>query len=578
MISRSTLAAISLTTLVAVGCGAAASPGPNDTAPTSAAPTGTQAAPASPSPTPITMTLGFAGQDPLESANVGSLIPTPGGFAAIGNESKADGTSPNFVVSGTADGSTWTRLAASPGGSLFSAMAGGPLGWVGATEERDGTSLTTGLWFSRDGTTWESLPDQAGIGTISLDGFGSLAPITAGSGGFAIVGLKTVDGNSVTGVWVSLDGRSWTEATALGDKGFDQVLVLPDGFLAVANGCCVGLRAAAFSHDGVSWRDISVDPDSPIGTSYEGGALIAAAGSTVVLLRLGTSGNIEVVTGSFANNAGQAGISWTHDVEADHAFAGDSVSAMTSSGGNLGVVGYDRKTFAPITWTSTDAKSWHRTNLDAGTFGGGVPSQVAMSGAAGSTSIAAVGYRVNGAGAIRPALWHSDDGSAWSAVDGDLLGVLPVAPTGPCPATTPTAIEDFLAMAPPLWPVCFGSQTLKIRGVTANCDCGGATSQQGSPAWLIDPLGFSEVYLVPRIVPADTNTGGLTVRINPAHPVQVPAAGTYVELTGHFADPAAATCRIYSYPGAFGPVAPRGRTVAFCEQTFVLTGIRTLPG
>ena len=576
MRSRSVLAAIALTTMIAVGCGAASSPLPSNTANPSAG--ASASAPASPSPTPMTMTLGLTGQDPMESASVGSLVPTPGGFAVLGNENKGDGTSPTFVVSGTADGGTWTRLAASPGGTLFSAMAGGPLGWVGATEETDGTVSTTVLWFSSDGTTWEALPDQAGIRTISLEGFGSLAPITAGPRGFAIAGYKTIGGNSVAGVWVSLDGRTWTEATSLGDKGFDQVLALPDGFLAVANGCCVGLRAGAFSPDGVSWRDISVDTNSPFGTAYEGGALFAAAGSTVVVLRLGTSGNIEVVTGSFADNAGQTGISWKHDVEADNTFAGDNVSAMTSSGGNLGVAGYDRTTLSPITWTSTDARSWHRTNLDASTFGGGVPSQLAMSGATGSTSIAAVGYRVNSAGDIRPELWHSNDGSTWSAVDGDLLGVLPVVPTGPCPGTTPTAIEDFLAMAPPLWPVCFGSQALKIRGVTRNCDCGGVTGEQGSPSWLIDPLGFGDVYLVPRVVPAETGGGAFTVKINPAHPVKVPAAGTYVELTGHFADPAAATCRIYSNPGAFGPVVTKGRTVAVCEQTFVLTAIRTLPG
>lgn len=576
MRSRSALAAIALTTMVAVGCSAASSPLPSDTANPSAG--ASASAPPSSSPTSTTITLGLTGQDPLESANVGSLVPTPSGFAVLGNEYKADGTSPAFVVSGTADGSTWTRLALSPGGSLFSAMAGGPLGWVGATSEADGSSVTTGLWFSSDGTTWESIPEQAGIGTISLEGFGSLAPITAGQGGFAIAGLKTIGGNSVAGVWVSLDGRTWTEATSLGDKGFDQVLVLPEGFLAVANGCCVGLRAAAFSPDGVSWRDLSVDADSPFGTSYDRGALIAATGSTVVVLRLGANGNIEFVTGSFANNAGRTGINWKHDVEADNTFAGDNVSAMTSSGGNLGVVGYDRKTLAPITWTSTDARSWHRTNLDPSTFGGGVPSQVAMSGATGSTSMAAVGSRVNSAGDTRPELWRSEDGSVWSAEGNNLLGVLPVAPTGPCPATTPTAIEDFLAMAPPLWPVCFGSHTLKIRGVTASCDCGGATGEQGSPSWLIDPLGFGDVYLGPRVVPAKTGGGAFTVKINPAHPVKVPAAGTYVELTGHFADPAAATCRIYSFPGAFGPVVPKGRTVAVCEQTFVLTGIRTLPG
>ncbi|MEO8468722.1 MAG: hypothetical protein ABI573_03530 [Chloroflexota bacterium] len=525
------------------------------------------------------MTLGSGGVVPLEAAGIQSLVPTPGGFALLGNEFKGDGTTPAFLVSGTADGGTWTRLAASPGGQLFGAMAGGSLGWVAATEDRSGPLVATALWFSSDGITWEALPDQAGIGTSSLDGLGSLAPIAAGPHGFAIAGYKTVAGSSVAGVWVSRDGRTWAEATALSDMGFDQVLVLPDGFLAIANGCCAGLRGAAFSTDGISWRDLSVDSGSAFGSGYEGGAMIAGTGSTVVSLGLGASGNIEVVTGTFANNAGQTGISWKHDVEADKAFAGDNVSAMTSSEGNLAVVGYDRMTLAPITWTSTDARTWHRTNLDASTFGGGVPFRVAVSGATGSTSMAAVGYRVNSAGDIRDELWRSDDGSTWSAVGGDLLGVLPVAPTGPCPATTPTAIEDFLAMAPPLWPICFGSHTLRIRGVVSDCGgCGGATDELGSPSWLIDPLGYSEVYLVPRIVPADTNRAAFTIVINPAHQVTVPVAGTYVELTGHFADPAAATCRIYSSPGAFGPVVPRGRTVAVCEQSFVLTGIRTLPG
>ena len=578
MRSQSVLAAIALTTMVAVGCSAASSPLPSDTADPSAG--ASASAPASPSPTPITMTMGSGGEVPLESAGIGSLVPTPSGFALLGNEFKDDGATPAFVVSGTADGDAWTRLAASPGESLFSAMAGGPLGWVAATSEANGAAtVATTLWFSSDGTTWEALPEQASLGTSRVDGLGSLAPITAGPRGFAITGYKTIAGTSVAGVWVSRDGRTWTEATALSDKGFDQVLVLPDGFLAVANACCGGLSAAEFSTDGVAWRDLSVDSGSPFGASYEGGALITATGSTVVILRLGESGNIEVVTGSFANNAGQTGVSWKHDVAADATFAGESVSAMTSSGGNLGVVGYDRTTFAPITWTSTDARNWHRTNLDPGAFGGGVPFRVAVSGAIGSTSMAAVGYRVNSAGDIRDELWRSDDGSTWSAVGGDLLGVLPVAPTGPCPATTPTAIEDFLAMAPPLWPVCFGSQTLKIRGVVSDCGgCGGTTAELGSPSWLIDPLGYSAVYLVPRIVPADTNHAAFTIMINPAYSVTVPVAGTYVELTGHFSDPAAATCRIHPLPGAAGPVAPKGRTVAVCEQTFVLTGIRTLPG
>jgi hypothetical protein len=572
MKSRIDVVAIALATMVAAGCGAASSPAPSDTAQPSVTPTVSSTAPLIPSPTPATITLSPIAANPLEAADVGSLVSTPDGFTAIGNDYRSDGSTPEFVLSGSGYGTSWRRLGALASGPAFVAMAAGPLGWVAATSRIDGSTATTVLWFSRDGVTWQAIPDQAGIGAVSLNGLGSLSPITAGRYGFAMVGIQTRAYTSAAAVWVSRDGQRWSEATASSDETYDNVLVLPDGFLAVAN----GLRAAAFSHDGVTWRDLSGDPGSPFATREGDGGLVAAIGATVVILRPDAGANIEVVTGDFANDAGQTGVSWRHDVEADSAFAGNGISAMASSGGNLVVLGYDRRTFAPITWTSTNASAWQRTNLDAATFGGGVPSLIAISGATGSTAMAAVGYRVNSAGDVRPSLWHSDDGSSWSVIDGDLLGVLPVPPTGPCPATTPTEIEDFRAMAPSLWPVCFGNDTLKIRGVTANCGCGGTTAQQGSPSWLIDPLGYSDVYLDPRVVPADTNSGGLTMRISPAHALTIPAAGTYVELSGHFADAASATCRISPNPGAFGPVAPKGRTVAICEQTFVLTGIRTL--
>ena len=62
--------------------------------------------------------------------------------------------------------------------------------------------------------------------------------------------------------------------------------------------------------------------------------------------------------------------------------------------------------------------------------------------------------------------------------------------------------------------------------------------------------------------------------IDPAHPLAIPPVGTHVELTGHFDDPAAATCRMVPLPGAIGPVVPQARTVALCRQAFVATAIR----
>jgi hypothetical protein len=143
-------------------------------------------------------------------------------------------------------------------------------------------------------------------------------------------------------------------------------------------------------------------------------------------------------------------------------------------------------------------------------------------------------------------------------------------------AVTPGPSGSALLLAPPLWPVCFADQTLKVRGFIASCECGGTTSQQATPAWLIDPLGLSSFYLGPAIVAAATGRGGFGVMIDPAHPVAVPEVGQHVELTGHFADPASDSCRVWPNDGAFGPIAPRVQTIALCRQAFVVTGIRRL--
>jgi hypothetical protein len=285
---------------------------------------------------------------------------------------------------------------------------------------------------------------------------------------------------------------------------------------------------------------------------------------------------LEVYRGDVAGLAPGGPIAWQQDADADAAFTGAGISAVAAGAASVLVLGFDRATLDPISWTSRDGRTWTRTALDATTFGGGVPGLAAVSGSAAGSSFAAVGFRANAAADVRSQVWRSDDGAAWSAADGDVLGVPPIAATGPCPTTVPTRIDDYLLLAPPLWPVCFADQTLKVRGFVSSCECGGTTSQQANPAWLIDPLGLSSFYLGPAIVQAATGRGGFGVMIDPAHPVAVPEVGQHVELTGHFADPAAASCRVWPNDEAFGPVVPRAQTVALCRQAFVVTGIRRL--
>ncbi len=509
---------------------------------------------------------------PLDAAIVRSLVATPSGFAVLGVGS-ANGPA-TFTLLGSSDGRRWSRVATGPSGPAFSFLAGGPLGWIASSSEANGTVGATALWFSTDGVAWDRVADGSGPALADLSN-SETNPLSAGSVGFAIVGQLTEAGNSVNATWVSRDGRTWAEATALHGRNTDRVLPLPEGFLAFAGGCCAGPGTALFSADGQTWRDLTTDPGSPFDANT-GQSLIAAVGSSLVVLRSGDGGAIETFSGDTAQGAGGAGIAWRHEASTDAAFDGAGLSIVTGAKGGALALGFDRTTLAPLAWTSADGAEWHRTALDVNLFGGGVPGLAATSGDDGA-SFVAIADRSNNAGDVRPQLWRSDDGNAWLDPAGDALGALPAGASVPCPTSRPTEVEEFLAIDPPLWPVCFGDAAIRVRGFIAECECGGITSEQGMPSWLIDPLGFSAFYLSGPIVSAATGPGGFGVKIDPAHSVTVPPPRTHVELTGHFDDPAAATCRVVPLAGAFGPVAPMAQTVALCRRAFVVTQVRRLP-
>jgi hypothetical protein len=512
--------------------------------------------------------LGPVAEAPLAQGVATSLVATPTGFVVLGYDAGSGGTA-HFVLGGSADARTWSRLSAGPDGLEFTTLAAGPLGWVASSDEIHGTVTTTELWFSADGVAWEPVADQAGLSTANLSGL-EMDPISAGPAGFAIIGQVEEAGSTVSATWVSRDGRTWAEADALHGGDVDRVLVTDGGFVATSGGCCVGPGTAAFSADGRVWRDLAADA-GPAFDPDAGQGLIAAVGSTVVILRAGGDGTIEVYRADLADAGDGAAVMWHQDAAVDAEFSGAGLSTMTAGGGSVLVLGYDRGTLAPISWTSRDGIAWDRRALDAALFGGGTP---ALAAAGGSSAFVAVADRANSAGDVRAQLWRSDDGIAWSDAAGDALGPLPPVATGPCPARPPTAVEDYEVLGHALWPTCFGHTTLTVRGVVADCECGGTTSEGATPSWLLDPLGFSAFYLRGPIVSAATGGGGFGVMIDPSHPVTAPKTGTEVELTGHFDDPASSSCRISPLPGAFGRVRPMAQTVAQCRQAFVVETIR----
>ncbi len=563
MNTNSVLRSVVLALSVAA-CSSAATSGPS-----TATSTGT------PGPTPVatpgvaTVTLAAATDVTASLTSIGAIVGTPTGFAMVGSTTSED---PTFSLEiGSADGSRWQRLDASPLGGL-AGVAAGPRGWVGLSQHSanpGGAGLTTTIWYSADGLAWSEVPDQAGIG-VSFPG-----PVTssAGGAGFAVVGQYDDAGTSYPTVWTSIDGTHWNEADGLRQIGIDRVLVLNKGFIATASGASGSTASAFASADGVSWTAIVSQPFDATNSSAGSIAAMVGFDSRLATLIVGpTTGAIAVWTATPEVVNGTLTVPWQAHPEATSAFDSAGISGGSMGASAAVVLGYDRVTLQPLAWTSSDLVSWQRTDLDEATFDGGARDSVA----AGPSGFVALGLAANLSGDLQTKIWHSVDGTAWQLADGDPLGSLPADPSGPCPEP-PADVLGFLAMAPALWPTCFGDRTLTVTGYVADCGgCGGASAETGEPSWLISPLGYSAFWLNPAFIQADTGYGGFGVDIDPAHPVSVPPVNTHVALTGHFDDPAASTCRLVPNAGYIGGLLPPAWAIARCRKEFVVTAIRIL--
>ena len=498
--------------------------------------------------------------EPISNAGFDALIATPDGFVAAGSSSELTAA---VIARGSADGRSWQRLAAEEVfGVPLAGLAQGPLGWVAAeqVEATGGAGVGAVLSYSSDGQLWQRLPDQADLGH-SLPG-----PISAGAWGFAMRG-QAIDssGTSFPAVWVSRDGQTWGLMPPTIDFP-EQVVVLDDRLVVL------GMGSAAFTIDGSAWVDAGSVPggdEADVGVSAGLGATVFStfAAPGPMLWR-----------GTFTGTGSQASLEWE---SAGLPNQDGSLGLTGLATGRLGalVLGFDRSTLRPISWVARDGRAWQRADLEGSAFGGGVPSVTAV----GDESFVALGWNVSEEGDAAARAWTSIDGLAWSRTETDALGVLPDPPTVPCPGSDPTDAAELVAMtdAHPsmpraVWPSCFGDRELTLDAYVALCDgCGGVSPYEGVPAWLLDPLGYADFWLAGQAGSMGLDPTFIAVKIDPDHPVDEPRAGAHVRVTGHFDDPASATCRLIPFERVELP--PAGVSVATCRQQFVVTRLTVLP-
>lgn len=502
------------------------------------------------------------------SGDVWGVTAGENGFVAYGwLPGRSDRPQRRFVAS-SADGLQWEEADVGSHWGEFGAAAWGPAGWL-MIEAGYQPGADVWVWQSPDGSNWSALGAMEDLSTLT-----SLPPRLVGSRlGYLLaadVGTNRVD------VWFSRDGVTWSESAnpGLGRDGWVGVSAGDTGYYAWDNelsGSRSGARGA-YSADGRTWSTVASGP--------EGLQDIVAVGDEWLAIDADpTSGLPGVWIGDVADQR----LTWRRELDAQRAFDGAAVSAVASDGDRAVVFGWDLSTQAPMAWTEGGA-TWTRTRLPADF--GGIPRLAA----AGPAGFVVEGSRPTPRGS-NPILWHSTDGESWVSEPSPLLDLAPAPSADEC-GSPPGEMADLALIDRVTAVVCQGDASLTMRAWSASCPgcgppCPSCFPFGGEPQWLAEP-GWNQLFLSPV---EDDKSLLFSVVLPPALEWDPAWIQTWVEVTGHFDDPAAASCRWTTLPGqvqgrefrrVFVPAeewyAGHPRVTEGCRQQFVVTAVTPVAG
>lgn len=514
---------------------------------------------------------GNGGTDGLVAANRGTkdlvrryaapLVPSgawlngiaagPGQFLAYGyRPSDASGSSEPFMIQ-SPDGRTWEPVSlAAFGGSLPERVIYGPAGWlaVGIVASTDGNSNGVWLWRSSDGIHWNSLGRVNGT-----QGYYP-SQLVANGDGYELV-LDT-GRRSSEAAWHSSDGLTWTESLGF-TGGASAIVATRTGFYALpfdtTGGGPFGLPSAGLrSAEGVSWAPVT---DGPAGRVA---GIVALRDGLLAIDASPVTGAPRVWMRARADDAS----GWFRMPDLPES-SGTAVAVVAGDGQRVVAVGWEQATVEPVVWTG-DGTRWERTVLPAGAFGGAIPTQVA----ANAGGMIAIGSAPT-LQAENPVIWQAPTGGAWRARAVPELAKVGEATAAHCPAS-PSDVIELLVLPVPRAIACFGHAQMTVRAWLTTCDgCAGVGPGQLSPGWLLGPdmVGISPVQgqqdMQARLIPG--------IAADPRWQSQP------VEITGHYDDPLATSCRYIPDVIAGGSPISRADLVNQCRQTFIITRVRTLP-
>jgi hypothetical protein len=549
--------------LVVAGCG------PTQSAPPSSAPATTVAsAPATiVSPTPSAVASAAADPDlawaPLTGLDLrGATVAKGAGSGSTTLLIGADTKSGALISWTSADGSHWERHwldGSTFGGGLPQGLVAGGPGFVALGWDPTGAPRTDAVvWSSSNGVDWAEDPDPSG----HFDG--TLTTVAATSS--AVVATVCCTASGASSLRTSSDGIVWQVSTPPGadETGSVRAAAAGDAFLALSNvdeGPVNGktVLVAWRSRDGRTWTRDDAIVGRVAGLGYVTDVIEAGDGFTL----LNASGNVHVIADdgsistvgppvSYASPIpGPAGLLW--------------LGATDSEVGACFETWVDR---ADRTQISQPADSACATTTDRPDGVIPVPDGWLAISAKTATSDTTVW-------ALRPVA----SVTAVAAPDGPMsvppTSALPVLPTGPlsasvpCPAD-PISIGEVIGLDLFNRAACFGSRQLRFRAWVVDPGEGyGGACMEVVTAWL-QPCVLPDWWLAPD----RTGTVRLDAVRRPGAVGDLKGVGRWVNVTGHFDDPAAATCRSAAGPTVIGEP-PVGWSVLHCREQFAVTQIET---
>jgi hypothetical protein len=374
-------------------------------------------------------------------------------------------------------------------------------------------------------------------------------------------------------------------------------------------------RFAAFaSRDGGTWREVDIQPEVHTGGAAEAGdgfliwaeqpgapdftryspdggetwldptkggaypapihiAAIAVTDRRFVALTIDSStegGAVDMWTATLPlrSDAKWPALEWERQPSAEALLAAAAIGRLVALDGRVIAFGNTYETGEPVAWSTTDGSSWEQV----------ARGELGLTAALGTSAVGAAGLvgmaSDLAAAGENPRFWRSADGATWQGEASPVIAPVEHAVIGACPER-PSTMLDFMAMPGAVAAECFGDAPITFRAWhTVGGGCGGYAPGIFEPGWLASPFAM----LLLNVTPDEEEYNVWGCGWGTVHPdlAALPPEQQWVQVTGHWADRASATCRVRpdpAYPGAFAA----GSLVFRCSSMFVATALVPSP-